>query len=486
VVLLEAFQPSLFCFPLPYTFAAVYGCLIGCAFLWMAVNASASAGWGWMLGAGSAAAVALLLKPEFGIACYATLVLLIAMRGLAQHSWLSVARDTLMILPGVLSCVLVVWWMVSIGGFEFITQENILSWPTSYFMKTFGSMWLQENGFTLDLPALHFALWRAVPIAGFLTTLYSPLWKRVGSRAVLFRVAMAMAVIAYVIFSSYSSGPWPARLDLTLATIFFPQDMVLYVALATPVALFLFWRHRANAFGGNPAVLLLLAYSSLLAFRILMKMFPGFYPIYYNGPVVLSFLWLMCRMIPRATLSRRTVFVGELLICLMCVSVAGLYARRIEATAKDFVPLTTERGTIRAPQSRVENYKVAIQFMKEKAALGQSVLSVPEDTSLYFLSGTYCPTRVFSFTPGAVAPGIMTEKTIKEIDQKPVRYLLWSNRTFVEFGVPIFGRDFNQELGDYLKSHYQRVGSLTPAASTPMWDWSAAIWERKPEASSTP
>jgi hypothetical protein len=485
VVLLEAFEPSFFCFPLPYSFAAVYGCLIGCAFLWMAISASATTGWGWMLGAGSAAAVALLLKPEFGIACYGTLMLLIALRGLSQRSWGSVARDLLSISPGVLSCVLVIWWMVSIGGFEFITQENILSWPTSYFMKTYGSMWLQENGFTLTLSAFHFALWRAIPIAGFLATLYGPLWKRAGARSLLLRAAMVIAVIAYLALNSYSSrAPWPARLDLTLATIFFPRDMVLYVALATPVALFVFWRRRAAAPGGYAAILVLLAYSSLLAFRILMRMLPAEYCIYYNGPVVLSFLWVACRFIPRATLSRRSALVGEALICLMCVSVAGLYASRVEANASNYVPLTTERGTVRAPESLVKNYEVAIQFMKEKAAIGQSVLSVPEDTSLYFLSGTYCPTRVILFIPGVVAPGRMTEATIREIDQKPVRYLLWSNRTFAEYGVPIFGRDFNQELGAYLKSHYQFVGPLTPPTS--MWNWSATVWERKQERIGAP
>src|SRR4029077_926969 len=130
---------------------------------------------------------------------------------------------------------------------------------------------------------------------------------------------------------------------------------------------------------------------------------------------------------------------------------------RAEGRAKDFVPLTTERGTIRVPKHLAENYKAAIEFMKEKASLGESVLSVPEDTSLYFLSGTYCPTRVFSFTPGIVAPGRMTDDMIREIDRKPVDYLLWSNRAFPEFGVPVFGKDFDREVGDYLKSHYRPV-----------------------------
>ena len=119
--------------------------------------------------------------------------------------------------------------------------------------------------------------------------------------------------------------------------------------------------------------------------------------------------------------------------------------------------------------------------MKEKASLGQSVLSVPEDTSLYFLSGTYAPTRVFSFTPGVLAPGKMTNEMIREIDRKPVKYLIWSNRTFSEYGVPIFSKDFDREVGDYLKSHYRPVGPLIPFTGN-YFEWYAVVWERKPEA----
>ena len=127
-----------------------------------------------------------------------------------------------------------------------------------------------------------------------------------------------------------------------------------------------------------------------------------------------------------------------------------------------------------------ENYKAAIRFMKEKASFGKSVLSVPEDTSLYFLSGTYCPTRVFSFTPGVLAPGKMTDDMIQEIDRKPVNYLLWSNRTFSEFGMPVFGKDFDREIGDYLKSHYRPVAPIIPDTGY-YWEWTAVVWERKPE-----
>jgi hypothetical protein len=226
-----------------------------------------------------------------------------------------------------------------------------------------------------------------------------------------------------------------------------------------------------------------LTFTAMLSIRILMGMRPEGYPIYYNGPVVLCFLLLARLVIPRAGRTRRFIFVGEALICLACLTVDVLHARAAEVNTKNYVPLRTERGTIRVPEEMAAAYTEAIGFMKGKAALGESVLSIPEDTSLYFLSGTYCPTRVYLFVPGVVAPGKMTDEVIGEIEQKPVRYLLWSNRTFSEFGAPIFGKDFDREIGDYLTSHYRPVGPLIPNMGH-HGEWTAVVWELRPKADS--
>ena len=206
-------------------------------------------------------------------------------------------------------------------------------------------------------------------------------------------------------------------------------------------------------------------------------MTPSDFPIYYNGPDALSFLLLALILIRRTIRTRKFVLVAELLVCLAVLLNVGISANAKESAAKDFVPLTTTRGTVRVPQHLAETYQSAITFMKEKAASGEYVLSIPEDTSLYFLSETHCPTRVFLLIPGSLAPGKMTDEFIQEIEQKPVRYLLWSNRLFWEYGVPIFGRDFDSNVADYLKAHYHRVRPLPPQTIS-LKDWNAQIWER--------
>ncbi len=487
VILLEVFQPSLFCFPLPYTSAAVYACVVGCAFLWVVTHACGSTRWGWMLAAGTLAALELMLKPEFGMASYGTLLPLMIVRALPQRSWKQVIKDAAAILPGVAACAAIIGWMVSLESADFITHENLVFWPTSYFMKEYGKMWLERNGFTISAAAFLGAAGRTIPIAAAMVLVYLFAWrKRRDRKSLLIALMVLMIAVLYLIKANYFLLGWDQSIGSVLATVFFPQDMVLYLCVAAPIAWLVWWFRRDGSGGTRGAAFaLVMTYSVLVAFRILMNMRPSDYPIYYNGCVVLCFLMLACLIVPRKGRSRRYVLAGEAAICALCLIAVLIPTAQAEYLARGYVPLTTERGTVNAPKHLVEGYKAAIAFMKEKAAVGQVVFSVPEDTSLYFFSQTECPTRVFSFTPGVLAPGKMTDKMIAEIDRKPVDYLLWSNRTFHEYGKPIFGVDFDQEVGQYLKSHYHRVGPLIPNTGY-YWEWAVVVWERNRDAPSPP
>ena len=455
VVLLQAFQPGLFSFPLAYSFASVYGCLVGCLFLYLVILSTRAEHPLCVFTAGVAAALALLLKLEFGVACYAALFLLVVARRRQRPSWKDQARDLAAILPGLVGCGLVIGWMVSLRGFEFLTQENILSWPTSYFMRQYGKMWLEGSGFSLNAAAFLWAAIRALCYAAILFETYLLLWRKCRDRRSLYlRLGLLLIVGAYLSFH-FASEP-----KSTLSAVFFPRDTVLYVSAASLVAWWYFWRRNFSV--SSLPIAILLTFSSLVAFRILLHMSPSGYSIYYDGPAVLSFLLLARLIVPQFGRSSRFVSVGEMVICLGCLAAVVLESPRFPWKPSEIAPLATDRGTIFVEKREAESYQAAIQFMKEKAAQGESILSVPEDTSLYFLSGVDCPTRVCAFTPGLVAPGKMTDELIQAIERKGVRYLLWSNRTFPEYGVTGFGIDFNQDLGNYLKSHYHRSRMLVP------------------------
>ena len=474
VVLMQAFHSWHFCFTLPYSFAAVYGCLAACLFLWCGINASLSRHWLWIFGAGVSAAIALLLKLEFGSPCYLTLALLIAARALQRPSWRNIFTDFAAVLPGLVFSAVVIHWMISIRGVQFITQENISSWPTSYFMKAYGKVWLDKTGFSLSTQAFLGALKRVVFFAGLLAELFLLVyWKRINAKSIILRLALAVALIAFVLLQHWN----PLGV---LAALVFPRDMVLYVLVA---ALLASWFYLQRPSDHGLAIVVLLCFSCLVALRLLLRMSPGGYAIYYNGPAVLAFLMLARAMLPREGRLPRIVTREELLVCLGCLAVVAIYSMQFTADRSDSVWLTTDRGSILVPKQVAANYEAGIAFMKEKASHGEVVLSVPEDTALYFFAGTDCPTRMFMFSPGIIAPGKPMDDTIREIESRRVRYLLWSNRTYPDYGTPAFGLDYDQALGQYLTSHFRRVGPLVPNSDLE-WETSFAVWERKEEGQS--
>jgi hypothetical protein len=470
IVLLEAFETGLFNYPAPYSFASVYGSLAACLFLWCAIHASdfpESAAW--MFAAATAAAVALLCKVEFGAACYAVLGLLILTRWLHARSWSGLARNLLACVPGLAACALVAAWMVSIAGFEFITQENLpVSWPTSYFLRTYGKLWLQSTGMTIDGHAILLAALRTLLLAAIVVG-FRQFLRRVKSdaRQIFVLAALLAAVCAFLV------GFLPPKAGELFLWIFFPQDMVLYVAVA---ALACWWRfYKQDAASRNASLPLLLTFASLLGARILLGMNFAGYPIYYNGAAILSFLLLAPSIVAGTARASRTQ--REALICVCCLT-AVIIPTGLLAHSYPLVPLITERGTMRVSASAAANYQAAIEFIREKNAAGELVLSVPEDTALYFFSGQDCPTRAFAFTPGMVAPGKMTDAVIAELERKRVGYLLWADRQYPEYGAHGFGEDFDQDLAAYFRSHYR---PLRPLASGQQQAWNAVIWERLPE-----
>jgi hypothetical protein len=414
-----------------------------------------------------AAATALLLKLEFGVACYLTLLISIAARGYQHRSFKPIRRDLLLFLPGVIICVLVIRWMISIAGLNFILQENFMSWPTSYFMKVYGKFWLAATGFDLTGPAFLAAAIRTVALFGVAQGLQAIIfWKHSPRRLSIIRLVLFAATLAYLAVRL----PWnEAFLD-----VLFPKDLVLYVTGLMIGAWFCFyWQPVSNQ---GLALALLLTFSALLAFRILLNNRPTGYPIYYNGPAILAFFLLVRPLLSRPQDSRGSLWKTEMAFCLLILTAVFVHVASDGSSSKSYVPLVTERGMIRTSADLARNYRAAIAFMKEKQALGESVLSVPEDTSLYFLSETHCPTRVFSFNPGMIVPGRMTSQVIEELQQKNVRYLIWSNRLYPEYGALRFGVDFDHELGAYLTSHYHIVRPLSPPVI--FGEWVAYVWER--------
>jgi hypothetical protein len=211
-------------------------------------------------------------------------------------------------------------------------------------------------------------------------------------------------------------------------------------------------------------------------------MLPAGYAIYYDGPVLLSYFlilnWLLSWKTLRPSLNRGVALLPYLAtLVAVSVVVLPLYKKNLSTA-----PLATERGIIFTTPQKAHAYRAALDFIEQHQQPDASFLSVPEDMSLYFLAGIHCPTRVYQFGPGVLAPGRMTAEIIQEIERKKVRYLIWSNRAFEEYGAPHFGVDFDQALGGYFAAAYRPIRTI---GSEESGGWKAVVSERIADKQST-
>ena len=475
IVLIQSFGGGIFNYPLPYAYASVYGSVAACLFLLYAIRGALNPTKINLLLAGLWSAVALLMKLEFGFACFGSLAVLHVGLILRQRSWHAVFRNLLAVTPALLICAVVIGWMVSIGGVAFITQENFMSWPTSYFMQKYGQYWLRTHGYDWSLSQLLKVVVLTVGFVAFwvgfrfwLLSAFRKLWLR----AVCIGTVLGAGTVAFWMET-------PERLNADIAMLVFPRPMVFIVALAIPLAGFLFWRSRLCA--RTLAILVVMIFGPLLAFRILFGMISQDYAIYYNGPVLLPFfLLLLAIAIPGGHFqngvgARR----ARLFVCAaVCEWVTLLAIPRYFDMRTERVAFESERGTIYVRATTLPAWADAVNFMREAKQSGQAVMSIPEDTALYFFAGVLSPTRVFAFTPGTLSPGPMTAKTIAEMELVPVRYVIWSNRQFPEYGVPEFGVDFDVPFAEYIRRNYRPVREFSSINRPDVWQ--ATLWERKP------
>ena len=291
-------------------------------------------------------------------------------------------------------------------------------------------------------------------------------------------LAIGGLALGIVVLGTYD----PETLASVTRRAFLPLGVVATVAGGIPLAAWRYWRHRSCP--RRLAVLIVFVFAVSLAFRHLFSLSVRSYSIYYNGPAYLAFfILLMLLALPdyQAWPSVWRRWSTLLLFTPVCALIVLIGLSPYWRAEQETTPLHTERGTMYMSLGKAARYREAITFMREAERHGESVMSIPEDTSLYFFSGVPCPTRVFSFTPGVLAPGKMTNQIMRKMEALPVRYLLVSNRRFREYGVPEFGVDFDQLFGAYIRERYRPVRDVAPEGAPDTPDgWKLSLWERKP------
>jgi hypothetical protein len=121
-----------------------------------------------------------------------------------------------------------------------------------------------------------------------------------------------------------------------------------------------------------------------------------------------------------------------------------------------------------------------LTFLNEAKAHSEKFVVWPEDAALYYFTSTTAPARWDHLTPGLLPTGEVTSQFLNDLDRQQVKYVALSNRANPEYGVPIFGIDYNQQPYHWLQQNFRVVrtfGDYQRISYPP--HWAVQIWERK-------
>jgi hypothetical protein len=440
-------------FFVPYTYAALYGCMLATATLLASLRAIDGDDNGPLLIAGMLTGLTFLTKTEMGVSAAAAAITAAALGG---KGWMRLARRTaLVVLPAALIVTGIYGALAAHVGWRALTHEGHLFYqslpaPIIYFNKRmfgFEDPWgsfVRMGVLTLRLALLAVLLLLASHVASPETRRKSPrFWRRL----LLTAAALVAAVALTIPFARIDLGP------------FLPMPVFLVVLLAATLLRHARRRTRIDGVSRRTAALIVVTLFALagLARMALRVRSGGAYSSYLLPVSVILFVYLWLVYLPRlarfpARAAARRIAWAVLLT--LTVGVATTVVRRYRS--RYTFPLRTPRGTMVVRSDQGEAFEGAMRFIETRSAPGDPVAVLPEGTSLLFFTDRRNP-----FNEEIVTPGLLDEgRSIRRLEETGTRLVLIANRPTVEFGADVWGRDYQLRLADWIEKHYVPCGTF--------------------------
>lgn len=475
--ILQAFQLNIFNYVLPYSYAAAYGSMLLIVLLWLLIQDCFREQIWRIFAAGQIAGLILLTKIEFGVAAYGFLISAIAIRASRTKSVVKFTQDIVICVPGFMVSIGIYGSLVSMSSFAFIFEENIITAPHSYFISTFGKMWAQQVGFTTDI----FSLIKSI-LKGLLSAvgLLSAIWI-----ASLYRTALVILTtlslglcsfhLSVIFVSTILEVDLPPILMRIAPFFFFNTGLIWLSVMLLIITIIKWWRTGQQSF--DSAVLMLTICAITIGFRVLTKMNPAGYSIFYDTTAYLSWLvalYTLSRYLP----TQPTVRIWKSFSLLLCCGLIVITISDYRVDKRQFL-ISSPRGSIYTDQWTGKAYIRLLTFLDSVKSRSGLFVTMPEDISLYYFSSNLAPSRWHTLSPGILPPGELTLSYLQELDRIKVKYVILSNRSTSEYGVPVFGEDYNQTVYQWLEQNYkviEQVGDYERKAYPS--HWGALIYER--------
>jgi hypothetical protein len=433
----------------PYTYAVLYGTLLGTCALTAQVDHLKTGRSGSLIAAGALSGLALCCKLEFGFAASASLLALVISEPPGRRA--RVVR--IILVSGLIFPILIYGWLLSrIPAASWVKDTFLIpgNIPAElvYFNKT--RLGLDDPGKTLrellSALALLGSAAAAISLAAIRMAgepiLSSGLSPRVRRLWWMMCAGLGWILVHVLLWGTH----WDMNPFRALPVLF--VGMTYYSV------------KKQNSRDGTDtparALLLVSVYCLAVLARVIVRVpaggaiSAGLLPVpllLFTSMAIANFPMLATSA--AAGYHRRRIVL--LLLTVALIAILGVLVFR--QTHNSYTWLHTPRGNLRQPSPVTWAMNQALEFLARNSSPGEYILALPEGSSLNFLADRLMPLRYEVLTPG-----FLTDReegqAIRRIQEKNVRFIFLFNRPTSEFGPRAFGRDYCRTLMRWIDANY--------------------------------
>jgi hypothetical protein len=441
---------------LPYAYAALDACGLGLVALALAMRFLQTGGVWTLCLASGAAGLACLAKIEIGTAAGAVVVIAAWLGARSPRE--RAVRLAASVLPAA-SLVAVAYGLLAAGiGWNTLARESYLltrDLPPAlvfYNKRMFGLDHPLESLLQMSVLAIRMALvaalvcWAALATAGAGRDGAAAAPACALRRARLWAAALAALSAVTALLAGWDKGPF-------LAVPFLLAGLLAFGLIRA--------RRGLARFGRVPqrsALLVLLAAFALttLARTMLRVRSGGAYSSFLLPVGIILFIYAWAHILPlfvRGAAARRAVRRIALGVLFLWIGATALVTAYRYDRHFRYV-LTTPRGTMRVLPVEGVAFDQALAFILERTRPGDTVLVMPEGSALDFFTDRKNPLNEEITTPGLLDE----ERALIRLEQTRTPLVLFANRTTIEFGASVLGRDYHQRIVAWIADRYEVCG----------------------------
>jgi len=475
---------------LPYSYSALHGCALGLVSLCLLVRFLEGRASGqatneepanrpshrlpagrvavWLALSGAVTGLAMLAKTEMGLAAVSAGIITVALTGYPSFRRVF-TQGAIFIFPCALLVIGVYAYIASRVGWQLLAEDSLLFFrhlppELVYFNK-------RVSGFDQPLQSIASIIGAGVRVSalaavvGTVSMLLT--WQRGDTAAghvpldlsrvsdagrvtyamiwVLLGASLFIVAVPFAGALNFEKGPYLAMPLLLIWLI--GRESVRYLK-----------RPSSDSANSQTVIILIIAVYALASLaRVILRVRSGGAYSSYLLPasvIVFTYTWIH----PFANLFRKTNTrrlarnIAVTLILLDVAITASLLSFRFRD--RNTYALNTDRGTIIAIPDLGQSIDEAISFIKRETVPGEPVAVMPEGTSLNFFTDRPNPLREEITTPGYLnREG--EERAIRQLIQSDTRFVLVANRATSEFGPEAFGRDYCQNLMQWIEQNFE-------------------------------